>query len=322
MLSPLINDIDRQGKHNRCVLLDTYLRQSLQVAELDRGRLRFQNFRGIREFLPSFEPPSSMNKLCAAFAFGFRLPCDGALHLLGDVDLFHLDFGNLNAPRLRVRVEYDLELGVDLIALREYFIKFELSDDASNGGLRELRSRIGVVLHLRKRLIGVDHAEVANRIDLHRDVVARDDVLRRNVERLNPHVDPIQRFNRPKNQIYARALCLGYQPAEPKYHAALPFLDDIDRIPEPDQQQANDQRHPDKTNFHVFLLNVRILISSQKQPHRPAQRRASVLRRAKSGRARLPARAAKIQLATTRHARESCPLRLWRGAPPRHRVLR
>src|SRR5258708_22754339 len=116
---------------------------------------------------------------------------------------------NLNAPRFRVCVEYELELGVDLIALREYFIKFELPDDAADGGLRQLRSRIGVVLHLRKRLIGVDHAKVANGIDFHRDVVARDDVLRRNVERLNPHVDTVECFNRPKNKIYAGALCLG-----------------------------------------------------------------------------------------------------------------
>src|SRR5438309_2301595 len=68
----------------------------------------------------------------------------------------------------------------------------------------------GVVLHLRKGQVGVHHAEITNGVYFHGDVVARDDVLRRNVERLNPHVDAVQCFYRPKNKIYAGALRLGY----------------------------------------------------------------------------------------------------------------
>src|SRR5205807_4722025 len=79
------------------------------------------------------------------------------------------------------------------------------------------------------------------------------------------------------------------------------------RIPKPDEPEADNQRHPNKTNFHIVLLNVRIPISLPKQPHRPAQHTASALRHAKSGQSRLLARAAKIRHATTRRAREPCP---------------
>src|SRR5260370_9045011 len=93
-------------------------------------------------------------------------------------------------------------------------------------------------------------------------------------------------------------------------------------MPKPDDPETHDQRDPDKTDFHDFLLNVRMLISRLKQPHRPAQRKASVLRHAKLGRCRLPARAAKIQPATARHARESCPHHLRTTARPQgHELL-
>src|SRR6266481_3670417 len=216
-----------------------------------RGGLCFQNFGGVGEFLRSFKLSFRVNDFCTAFALGFGLLGDGALHLLGDVDLFHLDFGNLNAPRFGVGVEYDLKLGVDFIALRENFIEFELSDDAANGGLRELRRRVGVVLHLGKGQIGVDYAEVANSVDLHGHIVTRDDVLRRNVKRLDTQIDTVERFNWPENQVYAGGLCYRYQAPEPKDDTAFPFFNDVNRIPEPNEQEAKAQRYCDKGDFHV-----------------------------------------------------------------------
>jgi uncharacterized protein YdaU (DUF1376 family) len=48
-LDPLINNIDRQRKHNRCVLLDTYFGECLQIAKLDGGRLGLQNLCSLGE---------------------------------------------------------------------------------------------------------------------------------------------------------------------------------------------------------------------------------------------------------------------------------
>jgi len=78
-----------------------------------------------------------VNNFCTAFAFGFRLLGNGALHLLGDVDLLHLDFGNLDAQGSVSVSSMICQLGVDLITLRENLIEFELTDDTANGRLRE-----------------------------------------------------------------------------------------------------------------------------------------------------------------------------------------
>jgi hypothetical protein len=78
-----------------------------------------------------------------------------------------------------------LELGVNLFALRQDGVQLELADEAAERGLSELRGGVQVVLHLRKREIRVHHAEITDRVHLYGHVVARDDVLRRNVERLD-----------------------------------------------------------------------------------------------------------------------------------------
>jgi len=66
----------------------------------------------------------------------------------------------------------------------------------------------------------------------------RDDVLRRNVQGFDAQRHAIQRFDRPKNQVESRAFCLGQQSPQAEHDAAFPLLDDVQRIPEPDQKQA------------------------------------------------------------------------------------
>ena len=102
-----------------------------------------------------------MNHLSAALAFGFGLLGNGALHLLRNIHLFHFNFADFDAPRLGVLIQNNLQLGVDFVALREDFIEFELADNAAQGGLGKLRSRVLIILHLRKRQVGVDDAEIS-----------------------------------------------------------------------------------------------------------------------------------------------------------------
>ena len=169
----------------------------MQVSQLNRGRLRLEDFRGVGELLRSFKLALRVNDFCAALALGLGLFGDGALHLLGNVHLLHFHFGDFDAPGFRVGIEYDLKLGVDFVTLGENFIQFELPDDAAESGLRELRRRVLIILDLGEGQIRIHHAEVAHRVDFHGDVVARDDVLRRHVERFQPQTDAIQSFNRP-----------------------------------------------------------------------------------------------------------------------------
>src|SRR6266478_7012542 len=238
-LDPAINNIYGQRKHNRCVLLDTYLGQSLQIAQLDSGLLRLKNFGGVSEFLRSFELTVSVNDFGAAFAFGFGLASDGALHLFGNVHLLDFDFGDLDAPGFGILIENDLQFAVDIVTLGENFVQVKLSDHTAQRGLRQLRSGILKICDLRQRQIGIHNAEVTYRVYFNGDVVVSDDVLRRNVERFEAQTDAIKGFDGPENKIHSAAFGLRQQTSEPKNYTAFPFFDDIKRVLDPNQKHQN-----------------------------------------------------------------------------------
>src|SRR5260221_447845 len=255
-LHPTVNNIDGQRKHNGCVLLNSYFGKSLQITELDGGALRLENLGSFGQFRGGLELAVRVNNFCAPLAFGFSLTGDGALHLLGDVDLFHFNFADLDAPGLGFRIENDLQLGVDFVALGENFVELELADDAADGGLRELRGCVLVVLHLGQSEIGVDDAEITDGVHFHGDIVARDDVLRRDVQRFDAHAHARKRFDGPEHKAKAGAFGLRQHSAEAEDHAALPLFDDVQGIPEPDEHEADhDQRAYTEELEHVFLLN-------------------------------------------------------------------
>src|ERR1700683_185476 len=114
---PLGDYVDGDGKNDGSVFLDADLSQSLQVTELNRGGLGFQHLSRFGELGRSFKFAGSVNHFGAAFAFGFRLFGDGALHGLRNIDLLDLNFGYLDTPRLRILVKNDLQFGVYLFAL-------------------------------------------------------------------------------------------------------------------------------------------------------------------------------------------------------------
>ncbi len=146
-----------------------------------------------------FEFAVGVNHFGAALTLGFRLACDGALHLLGYVHLFDFHFADLDAPGLGVLIENDLQLGVYAVALRENFVQFKLTDDAADGGLRQLGNRVLIILHLRQRHVGIDDAEITYGVYFNGDVVAGDDVLWRDVERFDAERDAIESFYGPED---------------------------------------------------------------------------------------------------------------------------
>ena len=58
-----------------------------------------------------------------ASAVRFRLPADGALHLLRNIDLFDFDLGDLDSPGLRVLVQNHLQFAIYFFSLGEDFVK-------------------------------------------------------------------------------------------------------------------------------------------------------------------------------------------------------
>ena len=195
-----LDEVDRQREDDRRVLLGRDLRQRLQVAQLQRRRLAADDLGGLGELLRRLELALRVDDLRALLALGLRLLRHGALHLGRQVDLLHLDQRDLDAPGLRVLVDDLLEARVQLLALGEQLVERRLAEHAPQRRLRELRRRVEIVLDLHDRLVRVHDAEVDDRVDLHRDVVPRDDVLRRHVVDDGAQRHPDHRLERPEDE--------------------------------------------------------------------------------------------------------------------------
>ena len=86
-----------------------------------------------------------------------------------------------------------------------------------------------VVLHFDHGLARLDHAEVDDRADLHRDVVARDDVLRRHVVHDRAKADADDPIDRTEDEDDARSFRLRQELPEAEDHAALVLREDLNR---------------------------------------------------------------------------------------------
>jgi len=80
----------------------------------------------------------------------------------------------------------------------------KLADDAAQRGLRLLRSRVEIILHLGQRKIRVHHAEIGHGVYFYRDVVSRNNVLRGTSSVSILSEDPVERLNRPERQCASR----------------------------------------------------------------------------------------------------------------------
>src|SRR5262249_19686385 len=107
------------------------------------------------------------------------------------------------------------------------------------------RGGVLVVLHLREREVGVDDAEIANGVYFHADVVAGDDVLRGNIEGFETQADAIERRDRPEYEADSSFFSVRYKTAQTEDHAAFQFFDDVERIPEPQQQDTESNQPAD-----------------------------------------------------------------------------
>src|ERR1035438_8712663 len=67
-----------------------------------------------------------------------------------------------------------------------------------------LLNGITVIFQFHKGLLSTDHAEINNGINLQRNVVASDDVLRRHIPRHEPKGNPYQLVNRPEYKDQSR----------------------------------------------------------------------------------------------------------------------
>ncbi len=129
-----------------------------------------------------------------------------------------------------------------------------MAHNAANRRLRFLRCGVEVVLHLRKRQVRVHHAEIAHRVYFDGDVIARDDVLRGHVKSFDAQRDAIESLDRPENQAQPGRLGVGQHASETQNDSTLPLLDDVERVPEPDQEDDYGNERPREAEVHQRLL--------------------------------------------------------------------
>jgi hypothetical protein len=146
------------------------------------------------------------------------------------------DAAHLDTPRLRHVVDDLLDLGVEVVPLGEDFVQVRFRQDRAQGRLTYLRGREHIVLHFHHRFDGLDHLEVDDRVNLHRDVVLGDDVLGRNIEGHDLEVGLYHSVHDRDEQEQSRTLGADHTP-EPEDHAPLVLSDDPHRRSDHEQHK-------------------------------------------------------------------------------------
>src|ERR1700736_6172080 len=164
--------------------------------------------------------PFSSDDLRATLALGLGFLCHCALHIVRKYDVLDLNRRYLRAPRLRVPVYDILDLQIDARGVREQLIETESSDDIAHSGLADLIDRIVDVLDYDHRLLRIRDMIVGDRCDIDRDVIFRDDFLRRDLHRDGAQGDPHHLLDGDEDEREARpAHTLEF--SENKYDAAF-----------------------------------------------------------------------------------------------------
>src|SRR6266404_3153112 len=242
----LADDVDRHREDDGRGLVAGDLGERLQVAQLHRLRALREHGGGLLQLFGGLQLAFGVDHLGAPLALGFGLARDGAHHRLVQVDVLDLDVGDLDAPGVGLRVEDSLDVEIELLALRQQLVELVLAQHRAQRGLRQLAGGLQEVDHLDDRVLRVDDAEIDHRVHLHRDVVARDHVLRRHVEHHGAQVDAHHLLDHRDDDDQPRPFH-GLETAEQEHHGALVLAQDLDR--RSDQDQDDHQRAEPKTEI-------------------------------------------------------------------------
>ena len=196
--------------------------------------LKRQDLRGLEQLLRGLHLALGIDDPGAPLALRLGLAGDGADHALVQVHVLDLDVGDLDAPGVGLLVEDALDVLVELVALGEHLVQLVLAEHRAQRGLCQLAGGHVIVLHLNDHALRIDHPEVDHRVDLDRDVVARDDVLARHIHDDRAQVHPHHLLHDRDDDHQSRPLHLP-EAAEQEHHAPLILAQDPKRVQ--DQRQ-------------------------------------------------------------------------------------
>src|SRR5690606_16802351 len=155
-----------------------------------------------------------------------------------------------DAPGIGLLVEDGADLAVELVTLGQHLVQVVLAEHRAQRGLGELAGGFVVALDVDDRFLRIDHAEVHHRVDLDRDVVARDQVLRRDVHDDGAHVHPLHGLQHRHQEDQAGPLDLP-EAAELEHHGALVLAQDLDRAEQRQRDGDQDRQEKHGRTHHI-----------------------------------------------------------------------
>ncbi|MDT4840305.1 hypothetical protein FQZ97_741240 [compost metagenome] len=141
--------------------------------------------------------------------------------------MLDLDVGDLDAPGIGLGIQGLLDIDVEAFALGQHLVQLVLAEHRAQGGLGQLAGGHEEVLHLDDGALRVQYTEIDHRVDLHRDVVAGDHVLRRYVQHHGAQVHPHHLLDGRDDQHQPRSLDPPEAP-ELEHHPSLVLAQDAD----------------------------------------------------------------------------------------------
>jgi len=151
---------------------------------------------GPGQFFRSLILAIGMDDFGSSLPLRFRLPGDGSPHTLREVHLFRLYKRYLDSPWVGLPIQNLLKLHIDPVPLRKQLIQINLPNNASQGGLSELRGGIKIVFDLDNGFVGIHNAKIDDGVHPDRDIIMGDDILGGNVQRHGPEADFHQLVNK------------------------------------------------------------------------------------------------------------------------------
>ncbi len=115
--------------------------------------------------------------------------------------MLDLDVRHLDPPGIGLGVQHLLDIGVELFPLGQQLIQLVLAEHRAQRGLGQLTGGGEKILHLDNRFLRVASTrKLQHRINLHRDVVAGDHVLGRDIVDHGAQVHPDHLLHQRKSR--------------------------------------------------------------------------------------------------------------------------
>src|SRR6185436_5069889 len=237
----MTEQVHRQRKdHGRGSLAGNVV-QRREVAQLHRLRLLRKRSASLDKLLGGLLLAHRIDHLGAPQPLRLGLFGNRPHHGFIEIDILDLYGGDLDAPDVGLLIENFLDVRVKPVPFGEHLVQFVLAEHRAKRGLRQLAGRGHVIADLDDRALGIDDAEVKNGIDLDRNIVARNHVLRRHDLYHHPEIDLHHLLYERDQDDQSRALHAG-EAAEREYDAALVFAQDANGRGQ--KQHHDDHEHP------------------------------------------------------------------------------